>query len=159
MDIRERQPWQRLLHVVNQWGLCNPVFGLMRRDALERTGLIRPYVSSDVSLLAELALLGEMWELDEALFLRRVHDRSSRGGQLSLAEVARWFDPAASGRRVLHPRTRLFFRVLGVAWRSDLPLGQRILCVATSGPAWWFRRLRIRQGQFRRWAMRRLRER
>lgn len=159
MDIREGRPFQRLLHVVQRWGLCNPVFGLMRTSALERTGLIRSYVSSDVSLLAELALLGQFWEIDEPLFLRRVHQASSRGGQLSLAEVARWFDPAASGRRIVHPRTRLFFRVLGVAWRADLPLGERVLCVATTTPMWWIRRTRIRVGQFRRWVMASIRRR
>ncbi|MEM9036859.1 MAG: glycosyltransferase family A protein [Actinomycetota bacterium] len=156
MDIREQRPIQRLLHVVNRWGLCNPVFGLMRRDALQSTGLIRPYVSSDVSLLAELALLGEFWEIEDPLFLRRVHHHSSRGGHLSLTEVARWFDPNASGPRFLHPRTRLFFHVLSVVWRSPSPLGERIACVAAVTPAWWFRRLRIRQGQFRRWAWARL---
>lgn len=150
MDLREASPRRRLLRVVRGWSLCNPICGLMRREALARSGLIRPYISSDVVLLAELALFGQFWEIPEPLFARRIHDASSRRSGASVDEVARWFDPAARGAGVLHPRTQLFFRTLAMIWESDLPLAERVECMLAAAPAWILRRLRVRAGAWRR---------
>ena len=58
-------------------GLCYPVFGLMRTDALAKTRLIDSYVGSDMPLLWHLALLGKTYEVPERLFQRRYHPQSS----------------------------------------------------------------------------------
>jgi glycosyltransferase involved in cell wall biosynthesis len=150
MDIREALPRQRLVHVVKSWSLCNAIFGLIRREALVRSGLIRKFVSADVVLLAELALMGQFWEIPEPLFLRRIHDDSSRGGDTSADEAARWFDPNARGAGWLHPRTQLFFRVMTMVRHADLPPGERAACMLSSALAWWLRRLRVRAGALRR---------
>jgi len=150
MDLREEHPYQRLRHVVRVWSLCNPIFGLIRREALARTGLIRKFVSSDVVLLCELALLGGFREVPEPLFLRRIHEDTSRRRDVSLREVARWFDPQARGQGFLHPRTRLFFRVLELVWNAELPPAERARCLATTTQAWWWRRFRVRAGRVRR---------
>lgn len=89
MNFRDEKPRQRLGRFARAWGMCNPVFGSIRRDALAETGLIRPYISSDIPLLAELSALGKFWELPEPQFLRRIHDLSSRPGELSLTEVVK----------------------------------------------------------------------
>jgi glycosyltransferase involved in cell wall biosynthesis len=56
---------------------CTPQFGVVRRSALERTGLMGAYNSSDLVLLVELALLGGFAELDEYLFFNRDHEGSA----------------------------------------------------------------------------------
>jgi glycosyltransferase involved in cell wall biosynthesis len=150
MNFRDEKPHQRLGRFARSWGMCNPVFGLMRRNVLAQTGLIRPYISSDIPLLAELSVLGKFWELPEALFQRRIHDLSSRQGGLTLTEVASWFDPNANGPGWIHPRTKVFFRVLGIVYRMDLPLGERVLCLASFSVSWWLKRIRVRLGAWRR---------
>ncbi len=72
------------------------VFGLIRRDALERTRLLGAFPSADLVLVAELRLLGPFGEVPELLFFQRRHlsdgdwlARSSKGGE------AHWYDPNA----------------------------------------------------------------
>jgi hypothetical protein len=63
------------------WGLgeyAYPIQGIMRSDALRRTGLIRKTVGPDVVLLHELALLGAFVEVPEPLlYMRRLSDFGS----------------------------------------------------------------------------------
>lgn len=73
MDLRDLRSWRRVAKVANRFTLCNPVFGVVRTEVLRRTGLIRPWPSSDVTLLAELAALGQFHEVPAPLFHRRIH--------------------------------------------------------------------------------------
>ena len=50
----------------------SPVFGLTRRSALEKTGLVRNAPEPDRILLAELSLIGEVHQIEEILFHRGV---------------------------------------------------------------------------------------
>jgi glycosyltransferase involved in cell wall biosynthesis len=150
MNFREESPHQRLARFARSWGMCNPVFGLMRRDVLAKTGLIRAYVSSDIPLLAELSVLGKFCELPEPHFHRRIHELSSRQGDLSLKEVATWFDPKAKGPGWINPRTQVFFRTLGIVSRMDLPRVEKIRCLVSFTTSWWLKRARVRLGALRR---------
>ncbi len=151
MALMESAAHQRLAHFARVWGMCNPIFGLMRREVLERTGLIRPYISSDVVLLAELSMLGRFQEVPVRGFLRRIHVASSRQGDLSLADVARWFDPKARGGwDPIPPRLRIFGRILGLIRRAPLPALERLRCAGAFTAAWIARRTRVRIGSLRR---------
>jgi hypothetical protein len=155
MDLRDPRPWRRVAQVANRYNLCNPVFGLIRMTALRRTGLIRPYLSSDVTLLAELAALGRFHEVPEPLFHRRIHAGSSRQGRgtsrRALAEAAAWFDPRRRGP-VWAPRTQLAVRTAIALWgdHNRLPATVRTACAAgfvtTRGVRW----ARARAGRARR---------
>ena len=79
------------------------VFGLMRSDAVRRTGLIGSYPSSDVVFLAELTLYGHCFEIDEALLQWRHHPRQSVRGELaSDRNRSLWFNTALANR-ILFP--------------------------------------------------------
>jgi glycosyltransferase involved in cell wall biosynthesis len=150
LDLREDEPHRRLRHFVWSWSLCNAPFGVIRRDALLRTRLIQPYIGSDVTLLAELALLGKFQEIPESLFFRRIHAKSSRQGQQSLREVAEWFDPNSRGPGWFSPETRVFFHLLGAVRRAELTPGERLRSLFVAVVDWWARRARIRVGLWRR---------
>lgn len=105
---------------------CNAVFGVMRLDTLRRTACIGPYESSDRVLLGELALLGEIVEVPERLFLRRYHPAVSTFAYSSKKEIARWFDPTARGR---FTRLQRFIEYLRAIWRVPLTSYQRMYCV------------------------------
>lgn len=141
-------PWRRVAALARRWGLCNPVFGVIDRARLRRTGLIRPSISSDVVLLAELAMLGRFHEVPDRAFLRRIHARSSRQGDLSMEEVAEWFDPQASGRVSSSP-TRLVPQVARAAFDLAGPY-QGAACSLAYGGTWSYRRTRVLLGRWRR---------
>ena len=68
------------------------IFGLMRRDALAKTGLWRRYTSSEEILMLELLHQGTVRQLDETLFHFRIHDASAFHANRTPAERERWFD-------------------------------------------------------------------
>ena len=77
---------------------CMDVFGLIRSDALRRTGLIRYHLGSDRTLLVELALLGRFLLVPEFLFLNREHPRRfKRQFRHPRSELA-WYAPNKAGR-------------------------------------------------------------
>lgn len=96
---------------------CHPIFGVMRRSALQKTSLIGPYINSDVVLILELALLGKVYEVPEQLFFCREHSERTCTRFDTYAELAAWHDPR-KGHRWQFPRWRLaleFFRSINRA--------------------------------------------
>jgi hypothetical protein len=95
-ELNGATPSQRLSQFVRRFqrkDKCNAVFGLIRSELLRKTRLIDRFVSSDIILLAELALLGKFSSCPDAVFYRRDHDQSSMRAY-SLKERGAWFDPA-----------------------------------------------------------------
>lgn len=156
LHLPDRRGWQRVGRLVARFGLCNPVFGVIRTGVLRQTGLIRPYPSSDLTLLLELATRGRFHEVPEPLFHRRIHPGSSRQGRGSarraLPGVAAWFDPAARRGWARAPRLRLTIRTV----RALLTTGEglrrraRIAAAASFASRYWLRRARIVAGRLRR---------
>lgn len=145
-DIRAESPVERLRLFTWKWSWCNPCFGLHRRTVLARTRLIQPYISSDVTLLAELALLGEFWEIPERLFYRRVHSTSSRQGDVTLDQVAAWFEPSGKAGK-LHPRHRIFAEIHRSIGRTNLSIADRVRCHSTFALSWAHRRSLVAGGR------------
>jgi hypothetical protein len=78
--------------------MCTRQFGVLRREALLRTSLIRSHPASDLVLMLELALLGGLVEVEERLFFVRLHEGSSLRANQSATDVARWYDPRSGDR-------------------------------------------------------------
>ena len=144
LHLRQPDPVDRVVAFTRDFTLCNPCFGVIRREVLKRTGLVRPFVSSDVTLLAELAMLGQWHEVPERLFLRRVHETSSRQGNVTMLQVARWFDP--DKRQPLAPRTRVVAETVKALNGLDLPAATRRRAAAAFLATWSARRARVRAG-------------
>lgn len=126
LHMRQPHPWQRLDHFARFRWLCNPQFGMIRTEALRRTALLTPKVSSDITMLAQLALQGQFHEVPERLFLRRIAARSAGLGELSEDEVARWFNPQG-GRPTVPPGARVLWDVNRSILRSSMPVSHRVL--------------------------------
>ncbi len=67
------RPSDRFEALIRQPRPCWAPFGLIRREALAKTALIAPYLWSDVTFGAELALLGRFAIIPEELFFNRDH--------------------------------------------------------------------------------------
>jgi glycosyltransferase involved in cell wall biosynthesis len=145
MHLSSPDPVARVRHFARTFTLCNPCFGVIRRDLLLRTSLVQPFVSSDIPLLVELALLGKWHEVPDRLFLRRIHETSSRQGRVTILQVAHWFDPERG--RPLAPRTRMVAETLRSIERAHLPASVRARAAAAFLSTWALRRARVRGGQ------------
>ena len=72
-------------------GQCNPVYGLMPRKVIEKTGLQGNFMGSDRIFLGEITLLGQVRMLREPLLLRRVHANMSTKANLDNLSLSEWF--------------------------------------------------------------------
>lgn len=135
LDRREPTPHQRLRAYAAHVGEQHAVFGVIRSDALRRSRLIRNCWGGDIGLLSELLMVGQFWEVDDRLFLRRYHPGTSMVAQASSSGAAAWFDPAKTGRAAL-PRVRLFGELLANVARAPLPVLERARCAASVTAGW-----------------------
>jgi hypothetical protein len=72
LDLQRDRASERSARFWQNYRRTNVISGLIRRDALARTSLMRDgsVPAADVRLLAELTLLGKFVELPDALFLQ-----------------------------------------------------------------------------------------
>jgi glycosyltransferase involved in cell wall biosynthesis len=93
--------WQVLSRA--HWG--THMFGVMRREMLQRTRLIPSFSGGDRAMLAELALLGRFRCPDEVLFSKRFHGNASC--HLNEKEILGWLstDGKAYSRRARQLKT------------------------------------------------------
>jgi glycosyltransferase involved in cell wall biosynthesis len=143
LDIRAAQPYRRLAGVLRtiQWAPAQ--FGLIRAEALAKTRLIDSFYASDYILLAELALLGEIWEIPEELFQRRYHQGISTIINKNYSELLTWFDPSIKTHKYyLFPRVRLGAEYVRSVGRIQLSATERFLCYLTIFAVWYWREFR-----------------
>jgi glycosyltransferase involved in cell wall biosynthesis len=93
------RPSERFAALVLTIHLCTEVFGVIRREALNRTWLISAYGQADMTLLAELALVGPFVQIRQPLFLHRDHPgRFQQRFSGNRDEVLAWYGAKASAR-------------------------------------------------------------
>lgn len=108
-------------------GLCHPIFGVIRRSALERTDLIGGYPDSDRILLWQLLLIGKFAEVPEVLFLRRTHPRSSVRANLDYRSRMKWFAPKRTNWWYLPTWYHVWRNVQSVS-KADIPFTEKVHC-------------------------------
>lgn len=121
------QPFVRFRDLSRPETGCEPIYGLIRPEALRRTGLQRNYTDSDRTLLSHLALLGRFYMLPEALFYKRIHAKKSTEVFADWRQRMEWFDPDNKDR-ITFPHWLQFFHYLEVIQDAPLALGQRLRC-------------------------------
>lgn len=106
--------------------VAHDIYGLIRRSALERTGLMRLHGQEGL-LMCELALLGRFVHADEPLFLRRFHPGNAPRTRRELIQFQTGEQPA-----VVTPPWRSFFSYMrSVATVGELAPAERLRCAAT----------------------------
>lgn len=108
-------------------GIWTPVYGLMRREVLSKTGKIGLHISADTTLLEELVLLGKFCLVPTTLFFKREHPKQSMQLQKSFSERILWFDPAKKGK-LLFPQWRLLWEQFRAINRIQLSWKQKLYC-------------------------------
>lgn len=139
-DLQE--PHKRFWHLamVHPAHSCEEIFGVIRRDVLAKTRLIRSYADSDRTLLAELGLYGPFHEIPEPIFLHRMHTESSVEIKPSRHERMSWFDPKHKGR-ILLPSWMQYADLLSVVRAAPISPLERTYCYLSL--LRWFKRRRV----------------
>jgi len=146
----DSRPHRRLAHLFWSLNMCDPAFGLYKTSYLRMTQLIGPFFGADYVLLGELAMLGEIWEVDEVLFRLRAHPKRSMKANPDARARAAWYDPAAARKLfILQSWERLVWESLKSTHRSRLPMGEKMRCCLTIPAVHYWRRLRNTGGRIK----------
>lgn len=94
--VMMEDPAERFYHTIMNSGSCYPIFGLFRTEALRKSLGHQPYYGSDRPLLAELALMGKIVEVQEAVSFNRDHD--GRSINMTDQKAKRRWQSAKAGR-------------------------------------------------------------
>jgi glycosyltransferase involved in cell wall biosynthesis len=103
VDLRSVSPQLRFHRLIWSLGETHPLFAMMRTEALRRTRfspqLYRSFLGADRVLLAELALMGPIWQLPEVLHHYR-QPRMRPGAHVATDQtpMSVILDPANEGR-------------------------------------------------------------
>jgi len=103
-------------------------YGVMRRRTLEDTSLMGPYNGSDQVLLLELALKGNLKQVQQELFLRREHPAAStmRSGWTARERAA--FVYAGDRRSAVFPYFRMLKEHIACLRGGRIALPEKAVC-------------------------------
>lgn len=73
LDVNQETAFERFLHCVSHLEWQHHMYGLIRRDVLENTARMQPYLGSDMNFVAELSMYGKFIKIPETLFFLRMH--------------------------------------------------------------------------------------
>lgn len=126
------RPSKRFRDLMRNDHNCEATYGLIRSDILRSTRLEQNYTDSDRTLLCELSLHGQFYEIEEPLFYKRYHPRNMYSSKRARMV---WFNPEMKGK-VVFPFWMQFFDYLITINRVPLPFHEKIRCYFSM--AHWF---------------------
>lgn len=106
---------------------CFEIFGLMRKEFVDRTPLHGSFYGSDKVLLAYLILMGRFVEIPQPLFLRRAHAGSSMHFKTDEEREA-WIATTKKRSRLMTPRVNCFLGYCDAVKRAELPMEDKLNC-------------------------------
>ncbi|MEM7271501.1 MAG: glycosyltransferase family 2 protein [Actinomycetota bacterium] len=127
LRVQDDTPQDRLRSTITNLTFCNPVFGLIRSDALGRSAKIGAFPGSDAILLYELAMYGTFAVVPELLYNRRPGNSIKTNN--SMQAVAEWFAPTGRGGRF--PAAYRSAAMVNAIRRAPLPAGEKAACLQT----------------------------
>jgi glycosyltransferase involved in cell wall biosynthesis len=126
LHLDAHQPSRRLRGYLLNPEAFHTVFGVIRRAALAKTPLIANYIGSDIVLLARLALVGQIYEVPDRLFLRREHP--GRSGHLAPHKYARWWNPDNRAWFFYFRHWRWLIQYLDATRAAEISASEKLRC-------------------------------
>lgn len=150
MDLRQARAAERLRQAIRNGVWCNVIFGLIRTDTLRACLPLGGYPFADLTLIHDLALHGQFWEIREDLFRRRWHEPWSDD------YTAHYMDPRNQGAPA-KPHCKVFTETMRAIGSARLPaldaMRSRFALIREWVPRYW----RPMKNELRRAARTRLR--
>lgn len=127
-DTSSPLPHIRFCNLILHPELAIQSMGLMRRNALCKTGLHRSFPSSDEVFLAELALIGQYFEIPNRILKVRLHEeQSTRGAQAPQRARVVFFDTSLKGKITL-PKWQYLLTCIKVIGKAPINFSARAYC-------------------------------
>jgi glycosyltransferase involved in cell wall biosynthesis len=123
LHVMADRPSGRFQEVQSRLRLCNIHYGLMRREVLRKTGLIRNYAGGDIPLILELSLYGKFYEVSQHLFFRRMHATAS-SSMVDQKDVMALYDPKKREKIFFYNWAQLGANILSIA-RAPISLAEK----------------------------------
>ena len=136
--INSRKPHERYSAIIrdlyNSWILC---FGVIRTSSLRRTPILGNFIGADKVLVAELGLMGRIYEIPEYLWFRRVHPQAytEKKRTISSHEKLHWWTEAST---MNFPNVKISFEYIRSIRRVPMKDFERLLCYIQTFN-WFFR--------------------
>ncbi|HUI65823.1 MAG TPA: glycosyltransferase [Bacteroidota bacterium] len=99
-EARSEEPYERFRTLTSLEHSCQAIYGVIRSDVLRKTLLWLNHTDSDRTLLAELSLRGQFYQIQDPLFFRRNYSGNSIRRYPDWRERMEWFEPAFRERLV-----------------------------------------------------------
>jgi glycosyltransferase involved in cell wall biosynthesis len=145
---RDVRPHRRLARVLWALTFCDPFWGLIKSKFLRKTQLLGPFFGGDNVILCELAMLGEIWELDEILFRLRQHPSRTMDVYSTARARAEFYDSSAARKLFIMPSwERMVCEILKAVWRSPLHPAEKVKCSMVVPGVHYWRRFRNAGGR------------
>jgi glycosyltransferase involved in cell wall biosynthesis len=122
LHLVSSDPYRRFVEFMNNVSLNNVMNGVIRKEALLRTALMRSYFASDTYLMAELALYGKFFEIPETLFFRRMDPQSATKLKSEDEKLRHWNPDLAP---IHFSIVRSLFQLFGAIFRAPLHVKSR----------------------------------
>ncbi len=133
VEKKDPSPFRRLAHLLQNASIYNFTYGLIRSEALRKTRLHGSYPMTDRVLFAELAMLGELWEISEPLLRLRFHAGRTFQANTTMKALRTLFDPAkGNALSLLGLESRVHLELVRSSYRTPSRLRDKLLCVSTA---------------------------
>ncbi len=119
-----KHPFQRFIRIACARDFLEESYGLTRADALKWSLLVQPYTASDRTLLAEISLHGQFYQVPRPLFFKRFHSGNVYSDWR--ARMA-WYNPNLGGK-IVFPFWIQFFDYFERIRRTPLSWKDKWLC-------------------------------
>jgi glycosyltransferase involved in cell wall biosynthesis len=127
LDFTKDTPFERFRDQMIKAHAGLHLYGLIRADALRRTGLHGLFHGGDRVLLSELALQGKFIELPDQLYLHREHADRLSYDRPSLQEIMRNYEPGRYARPTF-PVWRMLHSYLAAVRRAPIGTQEKMRC-------------------------------
>jgi glycosyltransferase involved in cell wall biosynthesis len=107
------------------------IYGLMRSNTLKETQLMGSYIGADRNLLAEISLLGRLYEIPQYLFFRREYPQSYTDREdFKYSDKLKWWTGTNGNRKIVFPYWKISLEYINSVRRSPLVWSERQRCYA-----------------------------
>lgn len=129
IDTRGLDTFERLRATL--WGLVripysDPIYGLIRSEALRATGLFRNVWGTDNLILLELSRAGAITQIREPLYSRRLNRNRQADVEIWTERYLEALDPQNRNRRLQLSYSRMCFEYMGIVRCSPFTPAQKL---------------------------------
>ena len=105
-------------------------YGIFNSEALAKTCLLGQWISSDYTMLGQLALIGKSYQHPDVLFQRRQHDENSyESCGKDYYRYAHFWVPIEKKEAIILPYWRMAFEAFKGVMRFPMPFVERLKCL------------------------------